>query len=87
MRTTTKMRAVIKGKELVIAIPLLEKPRLSASGKNVLVCTSGGVKTLSVKVNGQPIRIVLSAFIPPNAPTSVTRNEDRETPDEDHDEE
>jgi hypothetical protein len=88
MRTTTKMRAVIKGKELVIAIPLLEKPRLSASGKNVLVCTSGGVKTLSVKVNGQPIRIVLNAFIPPNAPTSVTKNnEDQETPDEDDDEE
>ena len=31
--------------------------------------------------------LVLNAFIPPNAPTSVTRNEDRETPDEDDDEE
>jgi len=87
MGTTTKMRAVIKGNELVIAIPLLEKPRLSGSGKNLLVCTSGGVKTLSVKVNGQPIRIVLNAFIPPNAPTSVTKNEDQETPVEDDDEE
>ena len=81
------MKAKIKGKELVIAIPLLEKPRLSGSGKNLLVCTSGGVKALSVKVNGQPIRIVLNGFIRPGAPTSVTRNDDQDTPDEDDDEE
>ena len=81
------MKAVIRGKELVIAIPLLEKPRLSASGKNLLVCTSGGVKTLSVKVDGQPVRIVLSAFIRPDASISATRNEDQETPKEDGDEE
>ena len=78
------MKAVIRGKELVIAIPLLEKPRLSASGKNLLVCTSGGVETLSVKVNGQPIRMVLNGFIRPA--TSVKRNDDQVTPEEDGDE-
>ena len=87
MRTTTKMRAVIKGKELVIAIPLLEKPRLSASGKNVLVCTRGGVKILSVKVNGQPIRMVLNGFIRPDPPTSVTKDRNQEMPEEHGDEE
>jgi hypothetical protein len=78
------MKAQMKG--LVIAIPLLEKPRLTGSGKNLLVCTSGGVKTLSAKVNGQPIRTVLNGFIRPDAPTSVTRNEDQETPDDDGEE-
>jgi hypothetical protein len=82
-----KVKAEIKGKNLVITIPLFEKPKPSSSGKSLLVCSSRGVKKLSVKFDGQPIRIVLNGFIDLPAPTSVTRNKNQETPEEDGDEE
>jgi hypothetical protein len=80
------MKAEIDGKDLVITI-VLEKPRPSKSGKTLVVCSSRGVRTLSVKVNGHPIHIVLNGFIYPEERELVARNKSRDMSEEDGDEE
>jgi hypothetical protein len=80
------MKAERKGNELVITIPLLERPKPSKSGKSLLVCTSGGVRPLAIKVNGRPIQMVVNGFIYPDAPTSVTKDRNQEMPDGDEEE-
>jgi hypothetical protein len=80
------VKAEIKGKDLVITIAL-EKPSPSKSGKTLVVCSSRGVRTLSVRVNGQPIHIVLNGFIYPEEREIVARNKSRDTAEEDGDEE
>jgi hypothetical protein len=80
-----EMKAELKGKDLVVTIPLLEKPTPSKSGKTLLVFSSRGVRPLSVEINGKPVYAALNGFIYPDAPTSVTRNMKEETPEEDGD--
>ena len=56
------MQAEIKDGNLVITIPMND-PRPSASGKTLVVATSGGNKPTSVQVNGKPIIVGLNAYI------------------------
>lgn len=56
------MIAEIKDNTLVISIPLIE-PRPSTSGKTLVVASSGGNQTTTVKVNGKPVIIGLNAYI------------------------
>jgi hypothetical protein len=81
------MKAEMKGKDLVITIPLLKKPKPSSTSKTLIVCTSGGVKALPIEVDGQPIHMNLNGFIYPPTPASVKRNTNQETPEEDGGEE
>lgn len=56
------MKATIENNELVIRIPMTD-PRPSASGKTLVVATSGGNKATTATVNGKPIIIGLNAYI------------------------
>ena len=58
------MKATITNNTLTIEIPL-EKPRPSASGKTLVVATSGGNITTTAQVNGKPVTIGLNAYIKP----------------------
>jgi len=52
---------VIDG-QLVISLPM-ETPTPSASGKTLIVASSRGVRSSSVKVDGKDVCVVLNAFI------------------------
>ncbi len=58
------MKATIANNTLTIEIPL-EKPRPSASGKTLVVATTGGNITTTAQVNGKPVTIGLNAYIKP----------------------
>lgn len=60
---TTQMKVEIKGKDLVITIPMNAEPKPSASGKSLVVAsTSGNIQT-DLKVNGKNVTIGLNAYI------------------------
>lgn len=56
------MKAEVKGNELVITIPM-NPPRPSASGKTMVVATSGGNIQTTAEVDGKPIIIGVNAYI------------------------
>ena len=56
------MNAEIKDGKLVITIPLHD-PRPSASGKTLVVASSGGNKPTTAQIDGKPIIIGLNAYI------------------------
>jgi len=56
------MKASIENGRLVIALPLQE-PKLSRSGKALVVATSHGVRQSSLKVDGKVVRINVNAFV------------------------
>ena len=56
------MNAEIKDGRLVITIPLHD-PRPSASGKTLVVASSGGNQATAAVVNGKPITIGVNAYI------------------------
>lgn len=58
------MKAIIKDNVLHIEMPL-QSPRPSASGKTLVVATTGGNLTTSATVNGRPVTIGLNAYIKP----------------------
>lgn len=58
------MKATIKDNTLFIEIDL-EKPRPSASGKTLVVATSGGNISTAAQVNGKSVTIGLNAYIKP----------------------
>ena len=49
-------------KNLVVTIPMND-PRPSASGKTLVVASSGGNQETDVKVKGETVKIGLNAFI------------------------
>lgn len=62
-KNLTIMKAEIKGKDLVITIPMNAEPKPSASGKSLVVAsTSGNVQT-DLKVKGKNVTIGLNAYI------------------------
>lgn len=56
------MKATIKGNTLVIEIEMNE-PRPSASGKTLVVASTGGNQTTTAMVKGKPLVIGLNAYI------------------------
>ena len=56
------MKVTIENNELVIRLPL-QAPRPSASGKTLVVATTGGNKQTSAEVNGKPVTIGVNAYI------------------------
>lgn len=55
------MKAEVKGKQLVITIDL-EEPRLSPSGKSMVIASSHGNQMTEAKVDGKPITVGLNAY-------------------------
>jgi hypothetical protein len=59
------MNAKIEGSNLVITLPL-QNPRPSASGKTLVVASTGGnVTTNSATIQGKPLTIGVNAYIKP----------------------
>jgi len=56
------MKAEIKGNELIITITMNE-PRPSASGKTLVVASSGGNQATAAQVNGKPVIVGVNAYI------------------------
>jgi hypothetical protein len=52
----------MEGKYLVIRLKA-KKPRLSKSGKTMLVASTRGVKKSSVMLSGKPLRYIANVFI------------------------
>ncbi len=57
------MKAEIIGNNLVITIPISQDPQPSASGKTLIVASSGGNKETDCKVQGKPVVVGLNAYI------------------------
>ena len=57
------MEARIEDGKLVIELSL-EKPRLSSTGKTLLVASTRGVQRRGARFKGKPISMVVNAFIP-----------------------
>jgi len=76
------MEAKIDKGNLIITLSL-EEPRLSSSGKNLLVATSRGVQRSTVRVRGRVVSVVANAFIKPddaakNKDSKIRRKKRRE---------
>ncbi len=56
------MQATIEGNMLVIRIPM-QTPAPSASGKTLIVASSGGNKATTATVNGKPVVVGLNAYL------------------------
>ena len=56
------MKAEIKDGQLIITIPIND-PRPSASGKTLVVATSGGNQATAAVVNGKPVIVGVNAYI------------------------
>ena len=56
------METTIENGVLVIRIPL-EKPRPSATGKTLLVASTGGNVVTSAIVDGKPVVVGLNAYV------------------------
>ena len=52
----------VGNQKLVITIPL-EKPKPSATGKNLVVASSRGNQTTTAVVDGQPVVVGFNAYI------------------------
>jgi hypothetical protein len=58
------MTAKIVGNKLVIEIPLNPVPVPSTSGKNLVVASTHGNKVTEAQIDGKPVTVGLSAYIP-----------------------
>jgi hypothetical protein len=61
-----KIKVEIKGKRLIIDMPL-ESPTPSSSGKTLVVASTRGNFKSDVRVNGLPVTIGVNAYIKPDA--------------------
>ena len=56
--------AKIEGNELVMRLPLNDKPERSASGKTLVVVSTRGNKETDCVVNGKRVIVGINAYIP-----------------------
>jgi hypothetical protein len=66
------MESRIEDGKLVIELPL-ERPRLSSTGKTLLVASTRGVQRTTARLKGKTISIVINAFIPIDGEVSAQR--------------
>lgn len=59
------MKASIKNNILTIEIPMNAELKPSASGKTLVVASSGGNMATTCEVNGKPVIVGLNAYIKP----------------------
>jgi hypothetical protein len=57
------MKAKIENGKLIVEIDIETPPRPSASGKTLIVATSGGNQVTACQVDGVPVVIGLNAYI------------------------
>jgi hypothetical protein len=59
------MEAKIRNGNLTIVLPV-QDPKLSASGKNLVVASSRGVRQTTCRINGEIVSVIANAFIRPD---------------------
>ena len=59
------MEAKIRNGNLIVVLPL-ERPKLSASGKTLVVASSRGVRKTTCRLDGQNLSVIANAFIYPD---------------------
>ena len=57
------MTAKIENNQLIITLPLLDKPTPSTSGKSLVVAGTGGFTQTSATVQGKPVKVSVNAII------------------------
>ena len=62
------MKARFRKGMLVLELPVLDPPRLSASGKRLLVATSRGGRRTCLKIDEKSVVANVNAYIMPNEP-------------------
>jgi len=60
------MKVKIRNGMLSIALQLIDPPRISKTGKRLLVASSRGVRRTSLRVDNKPVDISAYAFIRPD---------------------
>jgi hypothetical protein len=56
------MKVEIKGNEMIITMPM-NPPRPSASGKTLVVASSGGNQSTTAVIDGKPVVVGINAYI------------------------
>lgn len=74
----TDMQVTQKGSKLVIEMNLQE-PKLSSSGRNLVVATTRGPWESAVEIHGKAVTVVVNAYIPADEPAE--QNEEEDVPD------
>jgi len=59
------MKVEVKGKDLVITLPL-EEPKASASGKTLVVASTHGNQKTDCVVKGKQVTVGVNAYIKPD---------------------
>ncbi len=57
------MNAEIEGNELVIRIPLEKEPRLSSTGKTLIVARTNGFKATDAVLDGEKVAVTITAVV------------------------
>jgi hypothetical protein len=69
------MKARFRKGKLVITLPLIVPPRLSGSGKRLLVATSRGGRRTGLKHGKKPIYVNANAYVRPDEPVGQKTTE------------
>lgn len=59
------MKTEITKTEIIFRIPRAKTPRPSASGKSLLVASTGGFVDSGAVIDGKPLRVAFNAVIAP----------------------
>jgi hypothetical protein len=57
------IKAVIKDGNLIITLPMNDKPVPSASGKTLVIASTRGNVTTELEVDGKPVVLGVNAYI------------------------
>ena len=57
------MKVEIKGSELVVTVDIMKPLRPSATGKSLIVATSGGNQATTATIDGKPIIVGFNAYV------------------------
>jgi hypothetical protein len=79
------VKSKIKNGRLVIDLPL-QKPKLSSTGKTLIIASTYGVQSSAAQYKGKPISIVANAFVYPDASAAKSEAAEEEQEEEEADE-
>lgn len=65
------METKVRNGNLIVVLPL-EEPKLSASGKTMVVASSRGVRKTTCRLDGEIVCVIANAFVYPSSPEDAT---------------
>jgi hypothetical protein len=74
------MKAERREGMLVITLPVIDPPRLSKSGKRLLVATTHGFRRTGVRIGNEPVAVSVNACIHPEEQQDKEKTKKAETP-------